>query len=149
MIIPDLLLMLVVLVALIFASITDLKIKEVPDWLSYALIASALVIRLIYSIISSEYDYFFFSIAGFTVMFILGNLLYHTKQWGGGDAKLLMGLGAALATKPSYLPESKIPFIVTLFVFILIAGAVYGLLWSLYLTFHDFKNFKIEFKRVI
>ncbi len=147
MIETDLILISISLAALAFATITDIKIKEVPDWLSYALISSGLAIRLIHAFIFSEFSYFFFGILGFAIMFIVGNVLYHTKQWGGGDAKLLMGLGATLATTPFYL-ESNIPFLLILFIYILLSGAVYGIFWSLTLIFKNTQKFTHEFKNV-
>ena len=148
MIVADIILIIISIAALIFASITDIKTKEVPDWLSYALIASGLFIRLLHSIIFSEYLYILYGILGFASMFILGNILYHTKQWGGGDAKLIMGLGSTLATTPFYLTTSSIPFLAILVVFIMFSGAIYGLVWSLSLIFKNIKKFKQEFKNI-
>ena len=135
------------LVALIFASITDLKIKEVPDWLSYGLISSGLVIRLLHSIIFNEYPYFLYGLLGLASMFVIGEILYHTKLWGGGDAKLLMGLGAALATTPFYLEASSIPFLFILFMLILVSGMIYGIFWSVFLVIKEPKKFIVEFKK--
>lgn len=148
MIVADIILIVISLAALIFASITDIKIKEVPDWLSYGLIASGLIIRLLNAITFKEYSYFIYGILGFGSMFIVGELLYHGKLWGGGDAKLLMGLGATLATTPFYLESSKIPFLLIVLMFILFTGALYGLSWSIFLIFKEPKKFKTEFKKM-
>jgi len=128
MIVPDIILITISLIALIFASITDIKIKEVPDWLSYGLISSGLFIRLISSIVLNQYSYFLFGLAGLAVMFVIGEILYHTKMWGGGDAKLLMGLGVTLATTPFYLESSSVPFLLILFMLILFSGVIYGII---------------------
>lgn len=149
MVFADLLLIIVALAALIFATITDLKIKEIPDWLSYGLIASGLVIRAFHAIIFQEPTYILYGLIALGATFLIGSFLYHIHQWGGGDAKLLMGLGTIFATKPSYLPESIFPFIVNLIIIIILAGAVYGLIWSLVLVIKNFKKFKAEFKRLI
>lgn len=127
--IADILLIVIVLVALIIASVSDIKTSEVPDYASYSLVASALGIRLIYSVLSSDWRYFLYGLIGFGAMFAVGAGLYYTKQWGGGDAKLLMGLGAAFATSPFYISE-KIPFLLSLLANLFIVGAVYGLIWS-------------------
>jgi len=147
MIVADIVLIIVSLIALIFASITDIKIKEVPDWLSYSLITSGLTIRLIHSILFDQYSYILYGLLGLASMFIVGEILYHSKLWGGGDAKLLMGLGATLATTPFYLQTSSIPFLAILFMLILFVGVIYGFLWSISLIFKDFKKFKLEFKK--
>ena len=43
----DYLLLLIGLIATLIAAITDIKTKEVPDWLSFSLISTALGVRLI------------------------------------------------------------------------------------------------------
>jgi len=149
MIITDIILIITALSALIFSTIVDIKIKEVPDWISFSLIATGLIIRLMHSIIFSEWQYFFYGLLGLGATFLIGNLLYHTNQWGGGDAKLLMGLGATLSTKPFYLQESSMPFLAILFIYILISGAFYGVAWSISLVARNFKGFKSEFKHLL
>jgi len=148
MIIADLILITISLAALIFATVTDIKIKEVPDWLSYALMISGLSIRLMQGVLFNKYSYFLYGIIGLLSMLIIGNILYHTKQWGGGDAKLLMGIGATLATTPFYLEKSSIPFLGVVFILIMLSGAFYGIIWSLFLIHKDTKKFKEEFKKI-
>ena len=147
MLIADILLIIVSLIALIFSSITDLRTKEVPDWLSHGLISAALAIRLLHAVIFQEPSYFIFGLLGFIIMFIIGNIFYHTKQLGGGDAKLAMGLGAAFATSPFYI-STGIPFLIILFGYIMVIGAIYGVIWAIYLITKDFKNFKSEVKKL-
>jgi len=146
--IGDIFLIIVTLAALISATITDIRTKEVPDWVSYALIFSGLSIRLIFSLIFLEPYYFIYGLIGFGSMFILGNILYHLKQWGGGDAKLVMGLGSTLATKPFYLQDSLFPFLLTLLSTIFIVGSLYGLCWSISLILKDYNKFKSEFLKL-
>ena len=143
---PDIILIIIAIIVLLFACITDLKIKEVPDWLSYGLIFSAFSIRLIASITYNNYLYFIYAIIGFSAMFILGTLFYYTRQWGGGDTKLLMGLGVVFASKPYFTPDNKIPFLAILLFNILIIGAFYGIIWSLFLMFKNWERFRIRFK---
>ena len=149
MIITDLILILISLTALIFATIVDIRIKEVPDWITYGLIASAISIRLLHSIIFTDWLYLIHGLLGLGITYLAGSILYHIKQWGGGDAKLLMGLGTALATKPSYLPNSAIPFLLTLFIYIIIIGAIYGIICSIYLTLKNINKFSFEFKTLL
>ncbi|MEK6922651.1 MAG: hypothetical protein AABX08_02520, partial [Nanoarchaeota archaeon] len=58
-------------------------------------------------------------------------------------------LGTMLATKPFYLQESRFPFLLILFVYILIAGAIYSVAWSIYLISKNIQAFKSEFKSLI
>lgn len=84
------------LVALVVSSITDIKTREVPDWLSFALIFAGLGIRLIQSLYSTDWTFFLEGLVGFAVLFGLSAFLFYTGQWGGGDSKLLMGMGATM-----------------------------------------------------
>ncbi len=147
----DILLTIIAIIALLIASFTDLKTREVPDWLSYSLIAIAVSLKLFYTILSLDWLYLFYTTLGFISFLLLGFLMYYSKQWGGGDAKLLMGLGIIFSTYPStllnYLSPNllNIPFLLTLTVNIFIIGAIYGLLYSFVLSFKNFKNFKKSF----
>jgi len=76
----DIMLIGVALVALVFASVSDLRIKEVPDWLSYGLMASALGIRLIYSLLSSNWMYFLYGAIGLGSMTAVGMLFYYSAM---------------------------------------------------------------------
>ena len=77
------------------ASYTDLKKREVPDWLNFSLIFSALGLR---SIFSFEYGWSLLldGILGLLVCLGIAYLFYYTNQWGGGDSKLLIGMGAII-----------------------------------------------------
>ncbi len=138
----DLILIVIGMLGLIVASITDIKTMEVPDWISYSMIASGLGIRLIYSTITSSWNYFLYGVLGFLILFVFGNLMYYTKQWGGGDSKLIMGLGALFATSNIY-PN----FLLGIITNILLIGAIYGVIWGFILAIKNWKNFIKDFKR--
>lgn len=138
----DLILIAIGMLGLIVASITDIKTMEVPDWISYSMIASGLGIRLIYSIIEQSWNYFLYGALGFLILFGFGNLMYYTKQWGGGDSKLIMGLGALFATSNIY-PN----FLLGVIINILLIGAIYGVIWGFILAIKNWKNFIRDFKR--
>ena len=112
--------------ALIFGSIFDLKTREVPDWLSYGLIFAGLGIRLIYSLAFFEWAFFFSGLLGFIVFVGFGYLMFYSGQWGGGDSKLLMGLGAIFGL-PWVWPQ--VPLLAIFLAATLLGGAVYGLVW--------------------
>ena len=147
----DIILFLVTMVALIFATVFDVKTKEIPNWLTYSFITLALTANLIYSVIISDYSFILRSILGFLLFFIIGNIMYFSQQWGGGDAKLAMGLGAAFYTYPNLLldlfdPNLTIPFVITIFINILIVGAGYSISWSAYLIIKNYKEFRASLK---
>ena len=149
----DYILVVIGVVGLIFASICDIKTREVPDWLSYSLILSGLSLRGIYSLNIWDFSYFLNGLVGFGVFFGIGMGLYYTKQWGGGDAKLLMGLGALFGSYPLSLldyfnPVLDFNFLVIIFLNLVIVGSLYGLVWSFVLVFKNFGEFFSKFRKV-
>jgi len=149
----DIILIIGVLLALLYGSYTDLKIREVPDWVSYGLILLGLSGRLLIGILSGEWLEFGYEIAWFVLFIIIAFLMFYTGQWGGADAKLLMGLGIVFASYPKSLlnyfsPNLTIPFPITLLFNIFFIGAVYGLVYSSILVFSNWKKFKFEFVKI-
>ncbi len=122
----DILLISLTLLILLISSYTDIKTREVPDWLSYAFLSTAFGLRLIFSI---EYDYTILlsGLLGFLVCFLLAHLLYYTRQWGGGDSKILMGIGASIGITYPLTPASF--NLLLFFIFLLFVGAIFGLIW--------------------
>ena len=150
------------LTALIIALISDIKTTEVPDYSNYFLIFSGISLRVLYSLISNDWSFTLTAVKVFPFIFILALLMYYTKQWGGGDAKLLMGLSLAFATYPSFLkdvfnPELIIDFPFVLFLNILIIGIFYSLIYAVFLTIKNYKKtfpsikkfFKKNFKLIM
>ncbi|MBT3416581.1 hypothetical protein HON86_01310 [Candidatus Woesearchaeota archaeon] len=147
----DLIIIAIVLIALIFAAITDIKTKEVPDWLTYSLITIGLIIFIFRSIQENSFMPILESLKGFAIFFAIGSAMYYSKQWGGGDAKLLMGMGAILNQYPEKLlnifsPNLNIYFPFILFINILFFGAIYGLIISIALIIKNKKEFLKKFK---
>lgn len=146
----DILLLTIGFFWLIFATFSDIKTREIPDWLSYSLIIIALTTRLIYSIIFKQISFFFYGLIGFTIFLGIALLFYYSKQWGGGDSKLLMGIGALFATYPETLikyfnPNLNLPFLLSLLINILVFGALYGIIYSLVLVIKNKDKFKKQF----
>src|SRR3990167_4701638 len=112
-------------IALAVASYTDLKTREVPDWLNYGLISVGLGLNLLFSAIFWKWNFIVNSVIGLIIFFIIAYLMFQFGQWGGGDSKMLMGLGALIGID---FFSGKIPFMANFFVNALFAGAVYWLL---------------------
>ncbi|MBI4983756.1 hypothetical protein HZC32_03870, partial [Candidatus Woesearchaeota archaeon] len=87
---------------------------------------AALGIRLIFSV-SSGWDIFISGIFGFGVCFALAYLFYYGHQWGGGDSKLLMGMGAVIGITYPFNGSSW--NLLWFFLTLLLLGSVYGLVW--------------------
>ena len=136
------------LIALILGSITDIKKREVPDFLNFSLIAIGLSLGSIISLIQWSIWPILSSVSGFIFAYLLSALMYYTGQWGGGDAKMLMGLGALYGVSffgpESFITTSQIPIFFTIIITILFAGAVYSVLYLFGLIFFNWKKFKIN-----
>ncbi|MCX8194428.1 MAG: A24 family peptidase, partial [Candidatus Pacearchaeota archaeon] len=163
--ISDIFLAILAALLLVVASVTDLKRREVPNWLSFSFIGMAAAIRAIAAVISGQSLYFLHTLFSFFIFFVLANLFYYTRIFGGGDAKLLMSLSVILATDPVFLsaiqghlikqnpqtPFSQIittePLLLTLLVNIFVLGSLYGLGFSIFSVVKNRKKFWREFKK--
>jgi len=141
----DLFLIILAGIWLITASLQDLRKREVANWLSFSLIAFALAYRAFYSVFNNNPAYILFGLFGLGVFIILGYMLYYGRIFAGGDAKLLMGLGAVLPVSSSISGNLMI-FLSFIFLF-LICGSVYGATWSLVLTYGYKEKFAKEFSK--
>ena len=117
----------IIIFALVLASLEDLHIREVPDVLSYTFILSGVMFSIHSSVIQGSFMPLLSSLGGIIVSFLFGYLLMHAQMWGGGDTKLLMGLGAFIGVWPEYTSLAMLVFL------IFMAGSVYGLLWTVVL----------------
>ena len=125
---------------LFVASISDFKTREVPDWLNYGAVITGLSLNLIFSIITQNKYFIINSITGFAIFFILAYVLFYTGQWGGGDSKALMGIGALIGLNIMSI-KFQIPLLVTFVINTAIVGAIYGLIWSSSIALINFKKF--------
>jgi len=134
----------VTLITLFIASYTDLKTREVPDWLNYAFLFTAFGIRIIFAF-QNGLNIFLSGFFGFLAGFLLACLFYYAGQWGGGDSKLLMGMGASIGILFPFSYSS-----LTLgwfFLLLLITGAVYGLGWMIIIAIRSRARFLVAFKQ--
>jgi Flp pilus assembly protein protease CpaA len=134
------------LIWIIFAVIEDLKKREISNWLNFSLIIFALAFRFFYSLFGNQgYNFFYQGLIGFGIFFIIGNLFYYGKVFAGGDAKLMISLGAVIPFSQSFI--ANIYSILIFLAFFLIAGALYGIFSSLYLGIKNRRAFAGEFSR--
>ncbi len=135
------------LIWIIFASIQDLKSREVPNWLGFSLITFALGFRFFYGIFNEDFGIFFQGLIGLAIFFVIGNVFYYLRLFAGGDAKLMIALGAILPIFPGFYDNLKV---YSLFIFLFfLAGAVYGLILTLGLSLRNFRVFRKDFfKRI-
>jgi len=133
------------LIWIIFASIQDLRTREVSNWIGGSLVIFALGFRFFYSLFSEtiSFGFFYQGLIGLGIFFVLGNVLYYARLFAGGDAKLMMALGPVLAFSDNFMINLKI--FVSFFFLFLFAGAIYGLIITISLSLKNFKSFKKEF----
>jgi len=147
--IVDYIIISVALIWLTFASISDLKSKEIPDWLNFSLIIIALAIKSIQAILARDVFILLYALIAMAIFFLLANLMYYTKQWGGGDAKLIIGLGIIFTQYPTeflnyFNPKLTIPFAITFVMNILLVGAAYSIICCVILAIKNYKRMKFN-----
>lgn len=130
------------LVWIVFATVQDLRSREVANWLNFSLIIFALGFRFFFSLFNDNFIFFYQGLIGLGIFFILGNLFYYSRVFAGGDAKLMIALGAVLPFYYDIFSNLKI-FVSFLFVFFFV-GAIYGLFVSVFLAVRNFKKFRRE-----
>ncbi len=134
------------LIALAVASIFDLKTREVPDWLSFGLIIAAISIRAA-AAIQLGWAVLLAGLIGLAAAVITGYILYFTRLWGGGDSKLLMGMGAAIGIA---FPFSIASFqLLGYFLLLMLLGAFYGVVWMGFLALQHRAPFVREWKHLL
>ncbi|MEX0932671.1 MAG: prepilin peptidase [Candidatus Pacearchaeota archaeon] len=136
------------LIWVLFASLQDIKKRIVSDWLNFSFIIFVFGFRFFYSLFELDGFFFFYQgIVGFLIFLLLGNALYYAKFFGGGDAKLMIALGAVLPLTDSIL--SDLEMMATFFVIFLLVGSFYGLFWSVGVVFSSgkFKTYGKDFKK--
>ena len=142
----DFILISLTLLVLFIASYADIKTKEVPDWLNYGFIFAVLGIRTIFSLELGA-DILISGILGFAICFLIALLFSYTNQWGGGDSKLLMGMGAVIGIE---FPFSETSFtLLWFFLALLLLGGIYGLLWMVFLAIKKKEEFMAVWQKKI
>jgi len=134
----------VALLWLIFASVQDVRKREISNWLNFSLIGLGLAFKLVLGL-RGNWNVFIYGLLGFLVFYLLALLVYYLGAVGGGDAKLLMGIGAIL-------PSGSLGGIiysgaVFLGVFLII-GAIYSLAYSGVIAGNNKVRFAAGFRHV-
>ncbi len=132
------------LIWIVFATIQDIRKREVANWLNFSLIIFALGFRFFYSLFSDlSFSFFYQGLIGFGIFLVLGNILYYVKMFAGADAKLMMALGAILPF--SIFFNDNLNIFILFFLLFLFVGVIYSLFFTFYLSIKNFKKFKREF----
>jgi hypothetical protein len=128
-------------VGIILAVIQDVKRREVDDWLNLSLFLSGTAYLFIefglndFSIVN--YGFFVFCMA------LVSFLLYNGRFFAGGDAKLVFALTPFFY---DVVFVSSITNFFSFFIFLVFAGALYGLGVIFYLSIKNLKKVKEDLK---
>lgn len=134
----------IVLAWIVFATVQDLKTREIANWLTFSLIAVALAYRGFVAATSGAWNVWWWGIIGGAVFVVLAYALYYGRVFAGGDAKLLMGVGIALP----YQSGSELALWGGAFLFLLFFfGALYTLVYSACLVVKNRRAFRNAFLR--
>jgi Flp pilus assembly protein protease CpaA len=140
----SILLIIVLFVILITAAYIDIKTLEVPDWLNYAGIIIGLGVNSIYSVQQVSWQPIIGSVFGLLAGLAFGSLMYYTGQWGGGDAKLLIAVGAIIGGELA-LQSFGVSFLFNLF----ILGALWGVCYTIFLGIRNYSKTKEKWKLIV
>ena len=144
----------VLLVGGLIGTFTDIKTREVPDFVNYFLIAVGIGGHAILSVLEWSFWPLVYSLAAAGIFCVVAHLLFYSGTWGGGDAKMLIGFGALLPVYPAsflaFLSPNLAPwpFLFSLFLNILLFGALYGVLFSAGLAIRHRKKFLVETQKL-
>jgi len=129
-----------------FATIEDLRTSEIANWLNISLAVFAIGFRFFYSLFElNNFSFFYQGLIGLLIFLVLGNIFYYSRMFAGGDAKLMMALGAILPISNNLIINLKVFFMfITLF---LLVGAIYGIIVSIVFGFLNFERLKKELKK--
>jgi hypothetical protein len=141
------------LIYLIIATISDIKTQEIPDSLNFSFVFIGLFVNALRTFTSNDNSYLLYSLLTFGAFFIVGRLMYYSKQWGGGDAKLLAGMGALVPLYPMFtngLSWAKTTnyFGLDFFINLILVGAIYTIIYAIYLSIKNRKKFIENFKEI-
>ena len=139
----------IILSFLAAAAVSDLKKREVPNWVNYGLVVVGIGLSLLQSIVFADWHFLAFSIVGAAAALALAALMFYTGQWGGGDSKLLIGMGAALGIPfATAAPFLGIGSQFVSFLFSLVATSLfYAIAIGAFLALKSKKRFAAELKK--
>jgi len=130
-------------IGIFVASLQDLKRREVDNWLNLFLMISSFTFIFYKAIFEKNSDIVFLAGFSLVIMFVFMNLFYYGRVFAGGDAKLLIAMTAFFVAINFKLTVMNISIFLLL---LMISGSFYGLFYSLFLYFRDYKKVNRELK---
>jgi len=139
---PVIVLILIGLFWLVFASWQDFKRREVENWWSFSLIAIVLCFRAFLSVETWNYWHILWGVIGLTAGFVIANIFYYGRLFAGGDFKLLLALCCVLPLSLGW--RENVFIFAGFFVLLILCGGVYGLIYSLVMACVNCRRFVKE-----
>lgn len=131
----------------IVAGVVDLKTTEIPDWIPYVMMGVGITGNLVQSVLTGSYMPILMSMLVGMGYLGFGFLMYFTGQWGGGDAKILSGIGF-LVPMINIFDSLMFPFYIGFLFNVFFIGAIYMILYIIVLSMMNRKICKEFFKRL-
>lgn len=128
------------LVCLAIAAFHDLKTREIPDYVNYFLIATAVFIRVLWFLFDGNPSILYWIPVSLLVLGSFSYLMYVSGQWGGGDVKIMIGIALLLSS----FPGEMLPFFINFLLNTLVVGAFYGAVGIFFMTAKNIKKIKFN-----
>jgi len=130
-------------VGIVVASLQDLKRREVDNWLNLFLLLASFSFIFFRAIFEENPTIIFQAGFALVTLFIFMNVFYYGRVFAGGDAKLLFAMtvffiGATFVT--------TLANIGIFLLFLMFAGSIYGIIYSVVLYIKDFEKVNKKIK---
>jgi Flp pilus assembly protein protease CpaA len=132
------------LAGIIIALFQDLKRREVDYWLNLFLLLASLSYIFYKAIFENNYSIIILTGFILAIMFLIMNLFYYSRIFGGGDACLLFAMSAF------FIGGNFTESIINIGIFVLllmISGSIYGIIYSLVLYSQNFQSVNKEIRK--
>lgn len=126
----------------VYASYTDIKIREVSNFLSFGMLFAVLGLRLIDGFYLGNLENMIISLMVGGIFFAMGSAFFYAQQWGGADVKLIAAYGIGFGTLPKeFMPfvMPAWPFAFTILMNFFIIAVVYAMAYSVAMAFKNRK----------
>lgn len=133
-------------IGILVACITDLKRREVDNWLNAFLLVSSLAFVSYGIILSGEFGDFLQVGLLLVVMGLVMNLFYYGRVFAGGDAKLLFAMSMFFLSTTFISSMTNVGIFL---LFLMISGSVYGLCYSGVLWFVNRREVSKEIGKLV
>jgi len=131
-------------IGIVVAGLQDLKRREVDNWLNLFLLVVSFSFVFYRAIFEGDGSVIFHAGFALVVLFLVMNVFYYGRVFAGGDAKLLFAMTVFFIG----VSFSETLINVGIFIlFLMFAGSIYGLVYSLVLYFKDFGKVNKEISR--